>query len=133
MKIFRVDLASRDEQTSGFLQYFPFWFLFNSSVVFCAINVKTERGPQTQSADDWMISCTIFMWHDTLTWEVFVDENVIRSTVGAVRKDVILGVRRREWKRVDSRDNRIDQPFRQRCVKESVLCKIRRPSLEASF
>ena len=73
------------------------------------------------------------MWHDALTWEVFVDENMIRSTVGAVREDVILGVGRGEWKGVDSRDNGIDQPFRQRRVKESVLCKIRRPSLEASF
>ena len=73
------------------------------------------------------------MWHDALTWEVFIDENMIRGTVGAVREDVILGFRRREWKRVDSRDNRVDQPFRQRCIKESVLGKIRRPSLEASF
>lgn len=73
------------------------------------------------------------MWHDALTWEVFIDENMIRGTVGAVREDVILGFRRREWKRVDSRDNRVDQPFRQRCIKESVLSKIRRPSLEASF
>lgn len=108
MKIFCVNVASRDEQTSGFLQYFPFWFLFNSSVVFCAINVKTERGTQTQSADDWIIGCAIFVWHDALTWDVFVDENMIRSTVRAVREDVVLGVRHREWKRVDSSDNRID-------------------------
>jgi len=72
--------------------------------------------------------------HYTLTWEIFVDKNVIWGTVRAIRKYVFLQVGGRKRIGLEACDDRFGQPFRERNIKERVvLGEIGWPCLETSF
>lgn len=71
------------------------------------------------------------MRHDTDARRIFIDEDVVRTLVGAVGEEALRGFRRTR-KRGNARDHGMFEPGRQRGLDELVVDEIGRPGLKTT-
>ncbi len=92
MEVVSVEFPSRYQQTSWFLKDFPALLGFRATIFILTIDVKAKSATKAYSTDNRMISGAIFVGHDSLSWEIFIDQDMIWCLVRAAGKYMRINI-----------------------------------------
>lgn len=132
MEEVRVNVVRRNEQAPRFLEYSIRRLRVQSPALFALIDIETQTGAQADSANDGVVGWPIFMRHDADARRILIDQDMIRTLVGAgcekMRRRLVVT----EGNGQQARHNGLVEPRRKGFVEKSVTDKIRRPGLESA-